>query len=281
LPLLYTTANHYLIVSATTGVVAMTDNHANAPDDAVMVSVLSADGPPSIIVEAPLTVIALAEGCNNTATITFTLATTMMPAANTSVPTAQTLIAPMPAASEIENAQSLVNTMTAVSKIENNAHFPAPPPPNVTTSATRFPPNTYCLDKEDIVGSLLSSGAGGLNEDTTLAEDGEMTGVASSAGGLDEDAPQDVPAEEPPVILDDMELHYYKLHKASFNVPAFPPGKVRASNTQFKPMIRSVLQEPQSNQGTRLHYIKNEAWGGNRKRFPVSTLTYYFKLQTS
>ncbi len=42
--LLYTIANHYSIVSATTGVAAMTDNYANAPDNAVMASVISADG---------------------------------------------------------------------------------------------------------------------------------------------------------------------------------------------------------------------------------------------
>jgi hypothetical protein len=39
LPLLYTTANHYSNISATTGVAAMTDNHANALDNVVMVSV--------------------------------------------------------------------------------------------------------------------------------------------------------------------------------------------------------------------------------------------------
>jgi hypothetical protein len=183
----------------------MTDNHANAPDDAVMVSVLSADGPPSIIVEALLTVIAPAEGYNNTTTtIAFTLAPTRVPAANTSVPTAQTLVAAMPAASKIETALSLVDTMTAASEIENNPTLPQPhPPPNVTTSANSFPQNTYCLDKEDFVGSLLSFGAGGLNEDTAPTGDGEKTDVASSAGGLDENAPQDVPAEEPPVMLDE------------------------------------------------------------------------------
>jgi hypothetical protein len=193
-----------------------------------MASVLSADGPPSIVVEAPLTVIAPAEGYNNTTSIAFTLATTMVPAANTSVPTAQTLVAAMPTASKIETTQSLVDTMTVASEIENNAHFAAAPLPNVTTSTNSFPQNTYCLDKEDFVGSLLSFGAGRLNDDTIPAGDGEKTGVASSAGGLDEDAPQDVLAEEPPVMLDDMELHYYRLHKASFNMQAIPPGKVRA-----------------------------------------------------
>ncbi len=84
----------------------------------------------------------------------------------------------------------------------------------------------------------MSFEAGGLNEDTTPTGDGEKTGVASSAGGLDENAPQGVLAEEPPVMSDDMELHYYRLHKASFNMQAFPPSNVRTSNTKFKHMIQ-------------------------------------------
>jgi hypothetical protein len=67
----------------------MTDSHANALDNAVMAAVLSADGPPSIVVEAPLNIIAPTEGYYNTATITFTLATTTVPAANTSLPLCQ------------------------------------------------------------------------------------------------------------------------------------------------------------------------------------------------
>jgi hypothetical protein len=63
-------------------------------------------------------------------------------------------------------------------------------------------PSTYCLNEEDFVVSLLS---------------GDKTGVASSAGSLDEDAPLDALAEQ------DMELHYYRSHKASFSVQAFPP----------------------------------------------------------
>ena len=46
-------------------------------------------------------------------------------------------------------------------------------------------PSTYCLNEEDFVVSLLS---------------GDKTGVASSAGSLDEDTPPDALAEQ------DMEL---------------------------------------------------------------------------
>jgi hypothetical protein len=152
LPLLFTTANHYSIVSATTGVAAISDNHANAPDNAGMASVLSAVGPPSNIVEAPLTVIATAEGYNNTATIAFTIATTTEPAANTSVPTVQTLVAAMPAASNIETVQSLVDTMTAVSEIESNAYFAAVPSPNVTTSANSFPQTPTAWMRKILLG---------------------------------------------------------------------------------------------------------------------------------
>jgi hypothetical protein len=36
----------------------------------------------------------------------------------------------------------------------------------------------------------------------------------------------------------DMERHYYRSHKASFNTQAFPPGEVTAKNTKFKPKIQ-------------------------------------------
>ena len=111
-------ADQYSIVSATTGPVAMTDNNDNAPDDAVMASVLCGDGSMSFVAEAPLTVIAPA-GYNNTATIAFALATTMGQASNTSVPAAQTHITATLAASEIVNAQSLLDTITAASEIKN------------------------------------------------------------------------------------------------------------------------------------------------------------------
>ena len=184
-----------------------------------MVSVLFGDGPMSIVAEAPLTVIA-PTGYNNTANIAFALVTTMGPAVSTSVSTAQTHNAATLMASKIVDAQSLLDAMTAASDIEN-AHFTTAPLPNVATSAARFPPNTYYQNEEDFVASLLTSGVGRKNEDTTPAGGGEKTGVASSAGGLDED----------------MELHYYRSHKASFNMQAFPPGKVNASNTKFKPKI--------------------------------------------
>ncbi len=104
-----------------------------------------------------------------------------------------------------------------------------------TALATEVPPSTYCLNEEDFVASLLSSGAVGMNEDTTLAVGGEKTGVASSAGSLDEDTLSDAMAEQ------DMELHYYRSHKASFNMQAFPPGEVTAKNTKFKPKTQIVL----------------------------------------
>ena len=63
-------------------------------------------------------------------------------------------------------------------------------------------PSTYCLNEEDFVASLLS---------------GDKTGVASSAGSLDEDTPLDALAEQ------DMELYHYRSHKASFSMQAFPP----------------------------------------------------------
>ncbi len=88
------------------------------------------------------------------------------------------------------------------------------------------------LNKEDIVASLLSSGAVGKNEDTTPTVSGEKTGVASSTGSLDEDTPPDSLAEQ------DTELHYYRSHKASFNAQAFPPGGVTTKNTKFKPKIQ-------------------------------------------
>jgi hypothetical protein len=34
-----------------------------------------------------------------------------------------------------------------------------------------------------------------------------------------------------------MELHYYRSHKASFNMQSLPPGAVTAKNTKFKPKI--------------------------------------------
>ena len=64
-----------------------------------------------------------------------------------------------------------------------------------TALASDVPPSTYCLNEEDFVVSLLSSGAVRENEDTTFAVGGEKTGVASSAGSLDEDTPLDAMAE--------------------------------------------------------------------------------------
>ena len=54
-----------------------------------------------------------------------------------------------------------------------------------TALASDVLPSTYCLNEEDFVASLLS---------------GDKTGVASSAGSLDEDTPPDALAEQ------DMEL---------------------------------------------------------------------------
>jgi len=121
--------------------------------------------------------------------------------------------------------------MTAGLETEN-APFDTAPPLNDATPSASFPTSTYCQNEEDSVVSLLSSGAVGKNEDTTLAVGGEKTGVASSAGSLDEDTPQDALAEQ------DMELHYYRSHKASFNMQVFPQGAVTASNTKFKPKIQ-------------------------------------------
>ncbi len=58
--------------------------------------------------------------------------------------------------------------------------------------------------------------------DTTPAVCGEKTGVASSTGGLDDETPKDALAEQ------DMVFHYYRSHKASFNMQAFPPAAVTA-----------------------------------------------------
>jgi hypothetical protein len=55
--------------------------------------------------------------------------------------------------------------------------------------------------------------------------------VGSEKTGV-EDTPQDALAEQ------DMELHYYRSHKASFNMHAFPPGEATAKNTKFKPKIQ-------------------------------------------
>jgi len=237
LPLLCTTANHYSIVSATTGCpAAMTDN--NDPDDTVMASVFPGDRPMSFVAEAPLTVIAQAGYNNDTATVAFAVATTTGTAAATHGAGTATLVA----SSEIVNAaqthvaataasEATLVVMTAASETEN-APFDTAPPLNVATSYASFPPSTYCQNEEDFVASLLSSAAVGKNEDTTPAVGGEKTGVASSAGGLDEDTPQDSLAEQ------GMELHYYRSHKASFNMQAFPPGVVTASNTKFKPKIQ-------------------------------------------
>ncbi len=204
----------------------------------LMASVLCGDGPMSFVAEAPLTVIS-PTGYNNTATIAFAVATTTGPAA--------THIVAMLVASEIANAVQLhkpamlavfkatLEAMAVASEIEN-APFNTALPLNVATSSASFPPNTYCQNEEDFVVSFLSSGAVGKNEDSTPAVGGEKTGVASLVGGLDEDAPQDAPAEQ------DMELHYYRSHKASFNIQAFPPGMVTASKSKIQiDCIRNVV----------------------------------------
>ena len=97
LPLLCTTANHYSIVSATTGCPAATTN-TNDPDDTVMASVFPGDHPMTFVAEAPLTVIAPA-GYNNTAIVAFAVATTTGTAAAT-----QCAGAAMLAVSKIVNA---------------------------------------------------------------------------------------------------------------------------------------------------------------------------------
>ncbi len=74
-------------------------------------------------------------------------------------------------------------------------------------------PSTFCLNEEDFVVSLLS---------------GDKTGVALSAGSLDEDTPPDALAEQ------DMELHYYRSHKVSFNAQAFSPGEVTYQKYQVQ-----------------------------------------------
>ena len=61
----------------------------------------------------------------------------------------------------------------------------------------------------------------------------DKTGVASSAGSLDDDA-----LAEPDAEPHCMELHYYRSHKASFNAQAFPPGEVTAKNTKLKQKIQ-------------------------------------------
>jgi hypothetical protein len=82
----------------------------------------------------------------------------------------------------METSQATLLTMTAASETEN-APFDTALPLNVASSSASFHPNTYCLNEEEFVVSLLSSGAVGKNEDTTPAVGGEKTGVASSAGG--------------------------------------------------------------------------------------------------
>ena len=210
----------------------MTDN--NDPDNTVIASVLCGGGPMLFFAEVSLTVIALAE-CNNTAIIAFAVATATGPAATHVATTlaayrivnvAQTHIANMLVASEAK-----LMAMRAAPEIEN-APFDTAPLLNIATSSVSFPLHTYYQNEEDFVASLLPSGAVRKNEDTTSAVGGEKTGVASSARGLDEDAPQDVPAEQ------GMELHYYRSHKASFNMQAFPPGEVTAKNIKFKPKIQ-------------------------------------------
>lgn len=49
---------------------------------------------------------------------------------------------------------------------------------------------------------------------------------------MDDETPKDALAEQ------DMVLHYYRSHKASFNMQAFPPAAVTAYNTKFKPKIQ-------------------------------------------
>ena len=172
-----------------------------------MASVFPGDHPMSFVAEAPLTVIAPAGYNNDTATVTFAVATATGTAAATQgagtatlvvsskiVNTAQTHIA------ATATSDATLVAMTAASETEN-APFDTAPPLNVATSSTSFPPSTYCQNEEDFVATLLSTGTVGKNEDTNPAVGGEKTDVALSAGGLDEDTPQDALAEQ------DMEIH--------------------------------------------------------------------------
>jgi hypothetical protein len=234
----------------------MTDN--NVPVDSVMSLMFPGHRPASFVAAAPLTVIAPA-GSNNTATVAFfavaittgtaaaapgvgaaTLAATgadtlaAMPVANaapTHVPTTAVSDATLVAMTAPSETETVVMSGGALSKgalsssgIANAAQtealseneLVAMAAASETALASAVLPSTYCLNKEDFVASLLS---------------GDKTGVASSAGTLDEVTPPDALAEQ------DMELHYYRSHEASFNRQN-PPGEVTAKNTKFKPKIQ-------------------------------------------
>jgi hypothetical protein len=235
-------ATHVAATLAASKIAIATQKHVPAALTAseAMLAAMSSE---ATLAEAPLTVIYPTRH-NNTAIAAFAIATTTEPAAThvaatlaaskivnatqTHVPAALTASEAMLAAMASE---ATLAAMTAASEM-SNAPFDTAPPLNVATSSASFPPNTNCLNEEDFVASLLSSGAVENNENTTPAVGSEKTGVASSAGGLDEDTPKDASAKQ------DMELHYYRSHKASFNMQAFPPGMVTASNTKFKPKIQ-------------------------------------------
>jgi len=220
----------------------------NVPVDAVEALMFPGNRPASLVAAAPLTVIAPA-GSNNTAVVAFAVATTTGTAAAaqgvsaatlaatgddtatpTPVPTAAsdaTLVA-MTAPSETEtvvmsgggvsegalSSSGIADAAQTEALTENE--LVAMAAASEAASAQDILP--YCLNAEDFVASLLSD---------------DKTGVASSAGSLDEDA-----LAEPDAEPDCMELHYYRSHKASFNAQAFPPGEVTAKNTKLKQKIQ-------------------------------------------
>ncbi len=226
----------------------MTDN--NVPVDTVMALMFPRHLPTSFVAAAPLTVIAPA-GSNNTATVAFAVATITGTAAAadgigaamlvatlvanalpTHVPTMAASNATLVAMTAPSETETVVMSGGAVSKgalsysgIVNAAQtealsgneLVAMAVSSKTALASDVLPSIYCLNEEDFVASLLS---------------GDKTGVASSAGSLDEDTPLDALAEQ------DMELHNYSSHKASFNAQSFPLGEVTAKNTKFKPKIQ-------------------------------------------
>ena len=224
----------------------MTDNNVRV--DAVEALMFPGNRPASLVAAAPLTVIAPA-GSNNTATVAFAVATTTGTAAaaqgvsaatlaatgdDTAAPTHvaaldATLVAMM-APSEAETVVMSGGGVSAgalsLSGIADAAQTEALTENELVEMAAAAEAASvqailpYCLNAEDFVASLLSD---------------DKTGVASSAGRLDEDAP---PLAEPDAEPDRMELHYYRSHKASFNAQAFPPGEVSAKNTKLKQKIQ-------------------------------------------
>jgi hypothetical protein len=181
----------------------MTDNNVSC--DAVKALMFPGHWPASLVAAAPLTVIAPA-GSNNTATVAFAVATTTGTAAAvqgvsaatlaatgadtaapTHVPTAAsdaTLVA-MTAPSETEtvvmsdgavsegalSSSGIADAAQTEALSENELVVMAAA--SETALAPDILPITYCLNEEDFVASLLSY---------------DKTGVASSAGSLDEDA---------------------------------------------------------------------------------------------